>query len=90
MPTYNYICSSCNEKSSVFQNMNDSPLTKCECGGELSRLISGGSGMIFKGSGFYLTDYTDYGKSENKKKIKKDKKSKSSDKVKNSKGKKDG
>ena len=91
MPTYDYICNSCNEKISVSQNMNDKPLEKCECGGKLSRLISGGSGMIFKGSGFYLTDYTNYGKSENGKEEKvdkKNKKSKNSDKMKDSKGKK--
>ena len=43
--------------------------TKCKKESKVKRLISGGSGMIFKGSGFYLTDYTDYGKSpDNKKK----------------------
>ena len=93
MPTYDYICNSCNEKCSVFQNMHDNPLEKCKCGGKLSRLISGGSGMIFKGSGFYLTDYTDYGKSKDEKKDKpekKDKKSNNSKKVKDLKGNKNG
>ena len=78
MPTYDYMCNSCNEKCSVFQNMHDNPLEKCKCGGKLSRLISGGSGMIFKGSGFYLTDYTDYGKSKDEKKDKPEKKDKKS------------
>jgi len=49
--------------------MNDSPLEDCDkCGKKktLKRLISGGSGMVFKGSGFYLTDYTEYGKKPKK------------------------
>ena len=49
--------------------MNDSSLENCDsCGEEktLRRLISGGSGMVFKGSGFYLTDYTEYGKEPKK------------------------
>jgi|TARA_B110000914_G_C15408630_1_gene420703 putative FmdB family regulatory protein len=41
-----------------FQAMSDLPLKKCpECSGKIRRLVSGGSGLIFKGSGFYLTDY---------------------------------
>ena len=41
-----------------FQKITDKPLTKCpKCGGNLRRLISGGAGLIFKGSGFYVTDY---------------------------------
>ena len=56
--------------------MNDSALKKYECSTcnkeqKVRRIISGGSGMIFKGSGFYLTDYTEYGKKD--KKVKKDK-----------------
>jgi len=59
MPTYNYICLACNNKFSIFQNMNDDSISDCEyCkGGKLEKIISGGSGLIFKGSGFYLTDY---------------------------------
>jgi len=63
MPTYSYKCSKCNKNYNVFQKMSDSPIEYCSsfenstCKGKLSRLISGGSGMIFKGSGFYLTDY---------------------------------
>jgi len=74
MPTYSYKCQSCSNRLNVFQKMNDSALEDCEeCGKKktLKRLISGGSGMVFKGSGFYLTDYTEYGK-----KPKKDTKSK--------------
>jgi len=59
MPTYNYICLACNKKFSIFQNMNDTSVSDCEnCkNGKLEKIISGGSGLIFKGSGFYLTDY---------------------------------
>ena len=47
--------------------MNESPLSSCEsCGGEIKRLITGGSGLIFKGSGFYLTDYKNNKKSDQK------------------------
>ena len=58
MPTYNYYCSDCDTHFSYFQKMSESPVTKCEnCGGRVKRLITGGTGLIFKGSGFYLTDY---------------------------------
>ncbi|MDR2029526.1 MAG: zinc ribbon domain-containing protein [Treponema sp.] len=57
MPTYAYECKSCGHSFDVFQNMSDEPLTSCpQCGKELRRLINGGSGVIFKGSGFYVTD----------------------------------
>ena len=58
MPTYNYYCSDCDTHFSYFQKMSESPISSCEnCGGEVKRLITGGTGLIFKGSGFYLTDY---------------------------------
>ena len=59
MPTYNYICLACDKEISIFQNMNDTPISDCEnCeNGKLEKIISGGAGLIFKGSGFYLTDY---------------------------------
>ena len=58
MPTYNYYCSDCDTHFSYFQKMSDSPISNCEnCGGKIKRLITGGTGLIFKGSGFYLTDY---------------------------------
>ena len=58
MPTYEYECSDCKHSFEKFQNMNDKPLTKCpECGKKIKRLIGSGSGIIFKGSGFYATDY---------------------------------
>ena len=58
MPTYEYQCKDCGFKFEQFQSIADSPLKKCpSCGGELERLVSGGAGLIFKGSGFYITDY---------------------------------
>ena len=59
MPTYDYICNDCNKMHEYFQSMSDNPLTKCpECKkNSLRRIISGGTGLIFKGSGYYLTDY---------------------------------
>ena len=60
MPTYNYYCGDCDSNFSYFQKMSESPISNCEnCKGELKRLITGGTGLIFKGSGFYLTDYKD-------------------------------
>ena len=57
MPTYEYECKSCNRNFDVFQNMKDEPLKTCpECGKEVRRLINGGTGVIFKGGGFYVTD----------------------------------
>ena len=58
MPTYDYKCENCDHMFEYFQAMSDLPLKKCpECNGKIRRLVSGGSGLIFKGSGFYLTDY---------------------------------
>ena len=58
MPTYEYKCTECEEIFEFFQRITDEPLKTCPvCGGELNRLISGGMGVIFKGSGFYTTDY---------------------------------
>ena len=66
MPTYNYYCSNCNLHFSYFQKMSESPFSECEkCGSQIKRLITGGTGLIFKGSGFYLTDYKTDPKSEN-------------------------
>jgi len=57
MPTYDYECQSCGHIFEVFQNMSDPPLTKCpKCSKKVKRLIGGGLGIIFKGSGFYSTD----------------------------------
>ncbi len=59
MPTYNYKCEVCNKVSSIFQGINDKPIINCEiCSGKINRVITGGTGMIFKGNGFYKTDYS--------------------------------
>jgi putative FmdB family regulatory protein len=57
MPTYEYECKSCGYTFDAFQSMTDAPLKECpRCGLEVRRLINGGGGVIFKGSGFYVTD----------------------------------
>jgi len=57
MPTYDYKCKDCDHKFEKFHSMS-TKLTVCpECGGNLGQLIGAGSGIIFKGSGFYETDY---------------------------------
>jgi putative FmdB family regulatory protein len=57
MPTYEYECKTCGHTFDVFQNMSDEPVKVCpQCGKEVRRLINGGTGIIFKGSGFYVTD----------------------------------
>ena len=59
MPTYEYECSACGHKFEEFQSITAKPITKCpKCGKKkVKRLISAGAGFIFKGSGFYETDY---------------------------------
>ena len=58
MPTYDYVCTKCKKKYEIFQSMKDKALTKCpKCGGKTERQIGGGAGLIFKGTGFYATDY---------------------------------
>jgi putative FmdB family regulatory protein len=60
MPTYDYKCLKCNHQFEVFQSMKDDRLTDCpldDCDGEVKRLLGTGAGIIFKGSGFYETDY---------------------------------
>jgi putative FmdB family regulatory protein len=66
MPTYQYKCLKCGHDFEVFQNMKDEPIKECpECKGEVKRLLGAGAGPIFKGSGFYHTDYKNV-KSESK------------------------
>lgn len=66
MPTYDYKCTQCGHDFEMFQSMSEDHIKKCpECEGIVRRLVGGGSGLIFKGSGFYLTDY---GKGKNQKK----------------------
>ncbi|NOY80429.1 MAG: zinc ribbon domain-containing protein [Kiritimatiellaeota bacterium] len=58
MPTYEYKCLDCGETFEVFQSMTEPRLSECRlCGGRVKRLIGAGAGIIFKGSGFYCTDY---------------------------------
>ncbi|MFT4592477.1 MAG: putative FmdB family regulatory protein [Phycisphaerales bacterium] len=59
MPTYDYQCQNCNHEFELFQQMSDPVKKKCpECATlKLKRLIGAGSGIMFKGSGFYETDY---------------------------------
>jgi putative FmdB family regulatory protein len=61
MPTYEYRCDACGHAFERFQSITADPVKKCpECGkNKVKRLISIGAGMIFKGSGFYITDYRD-------------------------------
>jgi putative FmdB family regulatory protein len=77
MPTYEYVCSRCNHQFEIFQSMTDEPLTVCpkeKCGmrrwgkGRVKRAITAGAGLIFKGSGFYTTDYRSEGYKEAAKK----------------------
>lgn len=59
MPTYEYVCAKCGHELEAFQSMKDAPLTKCPACKKtgLKRKIGGGAGLIFKGTGFYITDY---------------------------------
>jgi len=64
MPTYEYECRGCGHKFELFQKMTAAPVKKCpKCRKDKAkRLISSGVGVIFKGSGFYATDYKNAGK----------------------------
>jgi putative FmdB family regulatory protein len=59
MPTYEYSCQKCGKNFDLFQPMKDAPIKYCRCGkkGRVKRLGGTGAGIIFKGSGFYETDY---------------------------------
>ena len=59
MPTYEYVCPKCSHEFELFQSMRDEPLKKCpKCKKmKLRRLIGTGAAVVFKGSGFYQTDY---------------------------------
>ncbi|EKO79734.1 MULTISPECIES: FmdB family zinc ribbon protein [Leptospira] len=66
MPTYDYKCKACGQTFEQFHSMKDEPVKDCFlCGkkGEVERMISNGSGIIFKGTGFYVTDYKKSGSS---------------------------
>lgn len=66
MPTYEYACAKCGHEFEIFQSMKDKPLTVCpkeKCKlkrwgkGRVKKMVGTGAGLIFKGSGFYITDY---------------------------------
>jgi putative FmdB family regulatory protein len=78
MPTYDYICENCEYEFEQFQSITARPIRKCpKCGKvRLQRLIGAGAGIIFKGSGFYQTDY----RSESYKKAAESEKKSSTDK----------
>ena len=58
MPTYEYQCKKCGNNFELYQLMTEEPVKTCpKCDGEVERLIGSGAGVIFKGSGFYSTDY---------------------------------
>lgn len=71
MPTYEYECSNCGYKFDILQKMSDALLVNCpKCHQKkLKRLISAGAGIIFKGSGFYATDYRKKPKDSPKKQL---------------------
>ncbi|MCW1925100.1 zinc ribbon domain-containing protein [Luteolibacter arcticus] len=60
MPNYDYVCETCGHRFEVFQSMNDAKLQDCpqeSCDGKVKRLLGAGAGLLFKGAGFYQTDY---------------------------------
>ena len=62
MPTYDYECIKCGHAFEIFQAMSAEPKKRCpKCRGKVQRLISGGAGLLFKGAGFYTTDYRSEG-----------------------------
>ena len=69
MPTYEYECQKCGNRFELFQSIKDKPKRTCpKCGGRVKRLLGTGAGIIFKGSGFYITDYRKPGYKEAAKK----------------------
>lgn len=78
MPTYEYECTACGHQFEEFQKMTDKPVEICpKCKGKVRRKISGGAGILFKGSGFYITDH----RSESYKKSAREEKEKSQPKI---------
>ena len=58
MPTYEYKCDACGYEFEAFQSISEAPIDICPvCNEHVHRVINGGAGLIFKGSGFYITDY---------------------------------
>ena len=75
MPNYDYKCEKCEHVFEVFQSMNDAKLTDCPqegCDGKVKRLLGTGAAVIFKGSGFYETDYRSESYKAGEKKAKED------------------
>jgi putative FmdB family regulatory protein len=69
MPTYQYRCQDCGHEFEEFQSMTEDAISVCpRCKGVTRRLISGGAGLLFKGSGFYITDYRSAGYKADQKK----------------------
>jgi len=69
MPTYEYECQKCGHRFEVFQSMSEAPRKRCpKCRGKVRRLVGGGAGIVFKGSGFYTTDYRSSSYKEQKRK----------------------
>jgi putative FmdB family regulatory protein len=69
MPTYEYECEKCGHRFEVFQSMTEPHRKRCpKCRGKVRRLVSGGAGIVFKGSGFYATDYRSSSYKEQKRK----------------------
>jgi len=69
MPTYDYVCDNCGYTFEEFQSINAAPLTVCpKCHGHIHRRIGTGNGFLFKGSGFYTTDYRSDGYKKDMKK----------------------
>ncbi len=88
MPTYWYRCQKCKYEFEEMQKITDNPVKECpKCGGLVMRVITGGAGLIFKGSGFYITDYRSesYKKAESAEKASSSPSSSSSSKKKDSK-----
>ncbi len=75
MPTYDYVCDECSYEFEEFHSISAEPIKICPQCGHLSvkRKISGGTGLIFKGSGFYITDYAKKNSSADKGKNQKEK-----------------
>ena len=75
MPTYDYECPKCSHTFEEFQSITAEPLTKCPqkgCRGRVKRLIGTGGGLLFKGTGFYITDYRSDSYKQGEKAAKKD------------------
>jgi putative FmdB family regulatory protein len=72
LPTYEYVCLKCGHEFEKFQSMKEDKLKECpKCKGKVKRLIGAGAGTIFKGSGFYHTDYKNLSNTADKKTVEK-------------------